>query len=65
MVSEESYEMIWILWDVDLLGTVKSFEPAAKSDWYDVNRAKIVFQFYFKANGPNKTFVVVSPKNSN
>ena len=50
MVSEEFYEMIWILWDVDLLGNVKSFELAAISDWYDVNRGKIVFQFYLKAN---------------
>lgn len=36
--------MIWILWDVDLLGTVKSFELAAILDWYDVNLGNIVFQ---------------------
>ena len=57
--------MIWILWDVDLLGTVKSFELAAILDWYDVNLGNIVFQFYLKANSPHKTYVVRSPKNSN
>ena len=49
MVSDEFYEMIWILWDVDLLGTVKSFELATILDWYDVNQGKIVFQCYLKA----------------
>ena len=57
--------MIWILWDVDLLGTVKSFELAAILDWCDVNLGNTVFQFYPKANWPHKTYVVRSPKNSN
>ena len=42
--------MIWILWDVDLLGTVKSLELAAILDWCDVNLGNTVFQFYLKAN---------------
>ena len=57
--------MIWILWDVDLLGTVKSFELAAILDWCDVNLGNTVFQFYLKANWPHKTYVVRSQKNSN
>ena len=49
MASDEFYEMKWILWDVDLLGTVKSFELTAILHWYDVNRGNIVFLFYLKA----------------